>query len=133
VDSYPPHLLRLPGTAPGSPARGVLEGGQPAGVPAAAAQTVATGDSPPSLVATPGEPGTYEPPVSPGDRPRNITQLGERVTPASPEPWPVGAYLLVGETGKRAHWTGSGWKGGASPGYAGTATIQSSSAHRVSR
>jgi hypothetical protein len=124
VDSYPPHLLRLPGSAPGSPARGVLEGGQPAPV------TVAVGgqrDAPPVLLATPGEPGTYEPPVSPGDRPRNVTELGARVTVATPEPWPAGAYVPVGERGKRAHWTGSSWKGGVSPGYAAgeLATVRS--------
>jgi hypothetical protein len=59
-------------------------------------------------------------------RPRNVTQLVGRVTPASPEPWPAGTWLPVGERGKRAHWTGTGWKGGASPGYAGAvATVRS--------
>jgi len=115
VDSYPPHLLRLPGTAPGSPARGATAEGRPATV------TVADGgrqDAPPVLLAVPGSPGAYVPPVSPADRPRNITELVNRVTVATPEPWPAGAYLQIGESGRRAHWTGEGWKGGESPGYA---------------
>lgn len=81
--------------------------------------------SPLRLVAGPGRPGTYTPAVSAPQRPRNVTELGERVTPASPEPWPAGAYLLVGISGKRAHWTGSSWKGGESPGYGETVTVRS--------
>lgn len=117
MDSYPPHLLRLPGSAPGSPARGVLEGGQPL-QQAAPSQAAGQPDAPPVLLASAGEPGVYEPVVSPQDRPRNITELDARVTPATPEPWPAGAYVPVGIRGKRAHWTGSSWKLGASPGYA---------------
>jgi hypothetical protein len=47
-----------------------------------------------------------------------VTELQARVQPATPEPWPAGAYLLIGVTGRRAHWTGTAWKGGESPGYA---------------
>lgn len=122
MDSYPPHLLRLPGSAPGSPARGVPAEGQPStatigeggrqGAPPVLSAT------PPALLAVPGEPGAYDPPVSPAERPRNITELGERVTVPTPEPWPAGAYVLVGTTGRRGHWTGDHWKGGESPGYA---------------
>ena len=75
---------------------------------------------------TPGEPGTYEPAVPAAQRPRNVTELQAHATPLTPEPWPAGAYVPVGERGKRAHWTGSSWKGGASPGYAGeVATVRS--------
>jgi hypothetical protein len=122
-DSYPPYLLRLPGSAPGSPARGRLEGGRPA-QPVQLSQVAIS--VPPALVATPGTPGTYEPPVTPGERPRTIAELQARVTPVSPQPWPADAYLPMGERGKRAHWTGSSWKGGVSPGYAGElATVRS--------
>jgi hypothetical protein len=87
-------------------------------------------------VVTPGQPGAYEPPVTPGDRPRNITELAARATPLTPEPWPAGAYIPVGERGKRAHWTGSSWKLKESPGYAGelagvrSATEQTGSAEQ---
>jgi hypothetical protein len=128
VDSYPPHLLRLPGSAPGSPARGVSGSDQPA--TASAAVPAATPDSGhqsrlPRLVAAPGTPGAYDPPLTPGERPRNVTQLAEQAVPATPEPWPAGTYVLVGTTGKRAHWTGTDWKGGPSPGYAETVAVRS--------
>jgi hypothetical protein len=124
-DSYPPHLLRLPGSAPGSPARGRQEQAQVA-VPAPAPVAVAPGgqqDASQLLLATPGTPGAYAPAVSPRERPRNVTQLDRRVQPATPEPWPRGAYIQVGESGKRAHWTGTSWKGGESPGYSAGQTV----------
>jgi hypothetical protein len=64
-----------------------------------------------------GNPGTYEPAVSASERPRNVTELRARARPATPEPWDEGAYVLVGTTGKRAHWTGDDWHGDESPGY----------------
>jgi hypothetical protein len=75
------------------------------------------------VLAVSGTPGAYEPPLSPADRPRNLAELDQRVTVASPEPWPANAYVLIGTTGRRAHWTGTGWKGGESPGYSSTVTI----------
>lgn len=69
------------------------------------------------LTVTAGSPGTYEPAVSAAQRPRNVTELRSRATPAGRAPWPAGAYVLVGESGKRAHWTGEDWRGGESPGY----------------
>ena len=74
--------------------------------------------APPALLASPGAPGAYDPPVSPADRPRTVADMQARVQPATPEPWSAGAYLLMGTTGRRAHWTGDHWKGGESPGYA---------------
>lgn len=124
MDSYPPHLLRLPGSAPGGPARGHDAAAPAAAVPVA----VAPGgrqDAPSVLLATAGEPGAYAPPLTPAQRPRNMTELQERVTVPTPEPWPVGAYVLVGTTGKRAHWTGDHWKAGESPGYAATVAVRS--------
>lgn len=76
-------------------------------------------------MATPGQPGTYEPDVKAALRPRNVTELQTRATPLTPEPWPAGAYVPMGERGKRGHWTGSSWKGGPSPGYGETATVRS--------
>jgi hypothetical protein len=67
------------------------------------------------LVVTPGEPGSYGRALSPGQRPRNVTTLKELARPATPEPWPAGSYVLVGTSGKRAHWTGEEWKGGPAP------------------
>jgi len=127
MDSYPPHLLRLPGTAPGSPARGRQAAGQPApAAPVAVQQTAGQQDAPPVLLAGPGTPGVYEPPMSPGARPRNLTEMAARVTPTTPEPWPEGTYVQMGESGRRAHWTGTGWRGGVSPGYGGeTAAVRS--------
>ena len=66
---------------------------------------------------TAGTPGTYEPAVSASERPRNVTELRARARPATPAPWDEGAYVLVGTTGKRAHWTGDDWHGDESPGY----------------
>lgn len=126
MDSYPPHLLRLPGSAPGSPARGCPV---PAQAAAPVLETVQPGgqqEASQLLLATPGTPGRYEPAVSSSDRPRNITELRQRVQPATPEPWPAGAYILVSTTGRRAHWNGTDWKLKESPGYgAETATVRS--------
>jgi hypothetical protein len=117
-DSYPPHLLRLPGSAPGSPRRGDLEQPVASPLPAAPAPTAGSQqDASPFLLAAPGTPGTYDPPATPQDRPRNITELRERVQPATPEPWPAGAYVQIGESGRHAHWTGSDWRLKESPGY----------------
>jgi hypothetical protein len=69
------------------------------------------------LTAAPGEPGSYEPEVHGDDRPSSIAELNERVTVADETPWPEGAFLPYGN-GKRAHWHGSGWTTGESPGYA---------------
>jgi hypothetical protein len=77
------------------------------------------GAASPALTVTAGEPGTYSPAVSAAERPRNLTELRERATAADVAPWPAGAYVLVGESGKRAHWTGEEWRGGDSPGYPG--------------
>jgi hypothetical protein len=111
TSSLPPHLLRAPGSRPGDPRRG-------------------TGDEPVQLTERPhvrapqrlqvtaGEPGTYDPDLSPADRPVNMTVLRAAARPATDDPWPAGAYVLVGTSGKRAHWTGEEWHSGASPGYA---------------
>lgn len=99
-ESYPPEVLRGY-VAP------VLSGG--------AARR--SGASASELVVTAGTPGSYEPEVGPKDRPRNVTELRESSRPATREPWPAGAYVLVGTTGKRAHWSGVDWHSDASPGY----------------
>jgi hypothetical protein len=117
-DSLPPHLLRVPGSVPGSAPRGRQAAPAPELVSVSGQQS-----APPSLLAAPGRPGTYSPAVTSTERPRNVTELQARVQPATPEPWPVNAYVLVGTTGKRAHWTGTGWKGGASPGYPSGALV----------
>lgn len=64
-----------------------------------------------------GAPGTYDPEVSARDRPRNVTELRAFARPESREPWARGSYVLVGTTGKRAHWSGDDWHGDESPGY----------------
>jgi hypothetical protein len=43
-----------------------------------------------------------------------VTELRERAKPATRDPWPAGAYVLVGTSGKRAHWDGDDWHGGES-------------------
>jgi hypothetical protein len=69
------------------------------------------------FVVSPGKPGTYDPEVPARDRPRNVTELREVARPNEPEPWLEGEYVLVGTTGKRAHWSGSDWHSDESPGY----------------
>jgi len=64
------------------------------------------------LTVSAGTPGTYTPAVSAAERPRNVTELAQRARPADPAPWTDGQYVLVGTTGKRAHWTGELWRGG---------------------
>ena len=97
--SYPPEILR--GYTPP-----VISGG-------ARAATVER-----TLTVTVGTPGTYEPDVAAKDRPRNVTELRERARVTDPAPWPRGAYVLVGTSGKRAHWSGDDWRSDPSPGYA---------------
>ena len=109
TSSLPPHLLRRPGSAPGSGARGR---GDDAPVQLR---------EPQRLIVSAGEPGEYDPELSPADRPVNITVLREAAQPATQDPWPAGSYVLVGTSGKRAHWTGDEWKSGVSPGYAAPA------------
>lgn len=76
-----------------------------------------TGEDRARFTVTAGTPGTYEPDVSARDRPRNVTELRAFARPATREPWAVDEYVLVGTTGKRAHWTGDDWRGDESPGY----------------
>jgi hypothetical protein len=84
-------------------------------------EAVTAGTSPLTVAA--GAPGTYDPPQTPAQRPRNVTELRERARPADRAPWPEHAYVLVGESGKRAHWDGSDWRSGDSPGYPATGAI----------
>lgn len=100
-DSYPPELWETPAA------------------PVGAARSAASDPAATFTVAA-GEPGSYGDDVKATDRPRNITDLDERATPADPAPWAAGQYVPVGERGKRAHWTGSSWKTGESPGYPDT-------------
>lgn len=122
TSSLPPHLLRRPGSLPGSGPRGRND------APTQLRDSESVPDQPAPqlrqpqrLTVTVGEPGTYDPQLSAADRPGNLTVLRDAARPATPQPWPAGSYVLVGTTGKRAHWTGSDWKGGASPGYAAPA------------
>jgi hypothetical protein len=62
-----------------------------------------------------GAPGSYSPAVTAAERPRNVTDLGERARPVAPFPWLPGQYVLVGERGKRAHWDGAAWRSGEAP------------------
>lgn len=107
-------------TAAGSPApdgRPAPDGPDPAGA-------AGRGDAaplPPGLTATAGQPGLYTPAVRAADRPRNMGELREQVIPDGSAPWPAGDYLLIGESGKRAHWSGTEWLAGESPGYGGPA------------
>jgi hypothetical protein len=100
--SYPPEILRGY-EAPEPPLVG-------------AARRAATGYTG-ELTVTAGEPGAYEPDVAPADRPRNVTELRERARPVDTAPWPAEAYVLIGTSGKRAHWGGDDWHSGESPGY----------------
>jgi len=85
--------------------------------PAVVAEPV---DQRPTFIVTAGTPGSYDPEVPAKDRPRNVTELREvaRPAPDNLEPWLAGEYVLVGTTGKRAHWSGDDWHGDESPGYA---------------
>ncbi len=74
--------------------------------------------SPPLLLAAPGKPGSYDPPVPPEDRPATVAEMEERVRVATPEPWPAGTWVQMGARGRRGHWTGTQWKCNPSPGYA---------------
>jgi hypothetical protein len=121
TSSLPAHLLRAPGSQPGSPPRGR---DYTPDAPVAAGSSGSGGEAaPPVLVAAPGQPGEYDPAVSPEGRPRSLAELSDRYQPATTEPWPAGSYVLMGTSGKRAHWTGDRWKGGDSPGYRHTVTV----------
>lgn len=118
MDSYPPYLLRLPDSKPGSPARGRQQERQDGGQPAALADpTGGRQESPPLLLAVPGQPGSYEPSVSPEDRPDTIGEMDARVRPPTPEPWPAGTWVPMGFRGRRGHWNGERWRSNPSPGY----------------
>lgn len=135
TSSLPAHLLRAPGSAPGSPPRG--RDYTPGGPVAAGSSESGSEDqtAPPvsDLTAAPGRPGEYTPAVSAEQRPRNLMELADQYQPATPEPWPAGTYVLMGTSGKRAHWTGDRWKGGDSPGYtAPTSDNADSSAQNLS-
>jgi len=115
MSSYPPALLigsarpgrmraRLPGAG----------GGDVHGTTTGAGGAAST--SPLTVAA--GAPGTYSPAVSAAERPRNLTELAQRVTPPGSAPWAAGQSIPLGQRGKRAHWTGTSWAGGESPGYA---------------
>jgi len=64
-------------------------------------------------------PDGYSPAVPAAERPKNLQELTQRVRPGplATAPWPASASVPIGVRGKRAHWTGTEWKGGASPGY----------------
>lgn len=79
--------------------------------------TPAVEDSVQPLTATAGAPGAYSPELAAADRPTNLEQLTSRVQLEDRAPWSAGAYIPVGVRGKRAHWSGTAWKGGESPGY----------------
>lgn len=96
--SYPPALWQQPQAPVGAAARS-----------AAASAPAAT------LVVAAGAPGSYSPEQKAADRPRNIGELRERATPADPQPWAPGEYVLVGERGKRAHWDGTDWRQDEAP------------------
>lgn len=120
--SYPPSLWEsLPpvtAAAAGRTADGNLPPMPESAYPADAVDLPPATSSPsPELVVNAGKPGQYWPAVKASERPRNVTELGQRAQPSQPDPWPAGAYVLVGENGKRAHWTGDHWRGGDSPGY----------------
>jgi len=61
-----------------------------------------------------------------------VTELRRTCQPATPEPWPKGAYLLVAVTGRQVHWNGSDWKLKPSPGYAAGETVGASTAQPLS-
>lgn len=113
--SYPPSVLA---GAPVSANRMRARIAQPAGGDAAAAVPAGTDAgrqaSPPRLAVTPAGYGVT---VRAADRPRNLQELAERVQLADTAPWPAGASIPMGARGKVAHWTGTEWRGGESPGY----------------
>jgi hypothetical protein len=82
----------------------------------AAAGSPTPGDqlSPPQLVAGPAG---YTPHLASAERPRNLQELAERAQPDPRTPWAAGEWVAIGRSGKRAHWTGTEWHGGESPGY----------------
>ena len=131
-DSLPPHLLRRPGSLPGTASRGrqafATSRPAPAGEPAPPWTGGQPGRVGPTLLATPGRPGAYVPALTPLERPKNITVLRRVCQPATPEPWPKDTYLLIGTTGRRAHWTGTDWKLKPSPGYPAGQTVSASTA-----
>lgn len=107
MESYPPALLvGGPVSANRMRARVPAGGGTPTGGSQA---------SPPRLAAGPAG---YVGPVKAADRPRNLQELAQRVQLDDTAPWPAGAFLPMGARGKVAHWTGTEWRGGESPGYA---------------
>lgn len=114
------------GAEPTPTVRGVVEtedGARHEGiVPASAAvddddDEPAEGDAAGStrFVVSAGKPGSYDPEVPASERPRNVTELRERARPLEREPWLEGEYVLVGTTGKRAHWSGDDWHSGEAP------------------
>lgn len=113
--SYPPSLWAGPASAARRTAA-QTPAPAPAGVGAGPGGDDAAG-LPSGLTVTAGTPGAYDPPQRPAERPRNLAELRERARPADAAPWPAGAYVTIGESGKRAHWTGGEWRGGESPGY----------------
>jgi hypothetical protein len=62
-------------------------------------------------------PGSYMGAVRVSERPRNLQEMHERVRLEDRSPWPRGASVPMGKSGKVAHWDGTVWRGGASPGY----------------
>lgn len=89
--------------------------------PGDAARTAAGSPGPgpqPASLRLGAGPGGYTSPVKASERPRNLGELQQRVQPVDPAPWPQGASLPMGTRGRTAHWTGSAWASGVSPGYA---------------
>lgn len=129
LSSYPPALL-VGGASPNRmrarvPAEGDAAGtaGGGASLSPAGAVTVDTAGGPVTsvgvvpLLVDAGAPGSYTPAVSAAERPRNLGELQQRAQPNGRAPWDTGQYVPVGTSGKRAHWTGTAWAGGESPGY----------------
>lgn len=96
--SYPPHLLRAPGTRPGAPRRGQE-------------RAQAEPRAPRQQTAAPGQPGEYQPPLAPVQRPQNLGEMAEQVQPATQDRWPAGSYVLL-RNGRHVHWDGAAWRGG---------------------
>jgi hypothetical protein len=111
MESYPPALL-VGGPVSASRMRARV----PAGGGPAAAAPAGTGSQASSLRLA-ASPAGYSVTVRGADRPRNLQELAERVQLEDTNPWPAGASLPMGARGKVAHWTGTEWRGGASPGY----------------
>jgi hypothetical protein len=109
MESYPPAVL---GGGPVSAGR--MRARVPAGGDSAAAAPAGTDAGAVRLTAGPGGYGTA---VKAADRPRNLEELTRRVNLQDPAPFPAGAFVPIGTRGKRAHWTGTEWKTGESPGY----------------